>query len=499
MPSLPNIAVIEFPGLNCEVETVRSLKQANLKGTLFRWNDSPNKLKDFDGYVIPGGFSYEDRGRAGLIASLDPVLDQIKKEAKKGKPLLGICNGAQILIESGLIPGTEKLTLEMCLAWNKRMKDGQLHGTGFYNTWSHFKSVIPQGRSVFNLSYPENTVFHCPIAHGEGRFVTENPDLLDQLIQNQQIPFRYCTPDGEIKDEFPVNPNGALYNITALCNPEGNILAIMPHPERGFTAPGLPIFESLAQFFQPKTTSSSRACHPDPALRDEGSHSRAACHSCENPCHSCENPCHSCESRNLSSPVSENYLAPENTLEFLVDLIITDNEADTFENTLNRLGFKEITQIKRQTHFTVTVDPFPTDPTKIESLLQKLIQDGILLNTNKETPIVKFHDQAVQYNPDGTFSPCHPEPVEGCLPKTSAETALQTSVLVRDREDFIGLSKQNTLQNRLKMKEIKSVHRGVVWTISLNSKTQKQAEKTFHQILATNIFSNPHSQLVWWY
>ncbi|MDP2625144.1 MAG: phosphoribosylformylglycinamidine synthase I, partial [Candidatus Peregrinibacteria bacterium] len=228
---MPKIAVIQFPGFNCEYETRRVIQAAGLDVEFFRWNDDYKKLSEYDGYVLPGGFSYEDRGRAGLIASLDPAMDVVIAEANRGKPVLGICNGAQVLLETGMVPGAPDRNLLMCLARNKRIKDGRVLGTGFYNTWVHMKTSADQKRTPFNYSLPNETVFPVPVAHGEGRFTTTNTDLLEELITNDQIIFRYCDENGEVSDQFPVNPNGALHNMAALCNPAGNVMAVMPHPE----------------------------------------------------------------------------------------------------------------------------------------------------------------------------------------------------------------------------------------------------------------------------
>jgi len=229
----PSIAVILFPGINCHEETLLSLKSAGIEGKILRWN-SHEDLGLYDGYVIPGGFSYEDRIRSGVICAQDPIMLKIKEEATKGKPVLGICNGAQILVESGLIPGL-KNKVEMALAPNNNP-----FVSGYYCTWVYIKST---GNSIFNRFYRKGEVVPMPIAHGEGRFTTKDENLIPLLIENGQICFRYCDKDGRIVGDFPVNPNGSMDNIAAVSNKEGNVLALMPHPERANWARQVPLYK----------------------------------------------------------------------------------------------------------------------------------------------------------------------------------------------------------------------------------------------------------------
>lgn len=217
------IAVILFPGINCEDETLDAVKSAGMDGRIFRWNEKPELLKDFDGYIIPGGWSYEDRIRAGCISARDPIIAEIKKQAEKGKPVLGICNGAQVLVESGMVPDI-KGGVEMALAPNINP-----FISGYYVSWVYLKSSSKK-KTAFTTG--ADTVFRIPIAHGEGRFKTADKELLNELKKNDLIPFRYCDENGEIVYDFPVNPNGSMFNMAAVCNKKGNVMAMMPHPER---------------------------------------------------------------------------------------------------------------------------------------------------------------------------------------------------------------------------------------------------------------------------
>ena len=209
-----------------------------MDGKIVRWNQRKG-IEKYDGYIIPGGWGYEDRIRAGVIMAKDPVFDVIKKEAENGKPVLGICNGAQALVECGMIPGL-KNKVEMALAPNKNP-----FVSGYYCTWVYIKSEQDKDSCVFTKFIEKNAVIPIPIAHGEGRYTTRDEELLNKLIKNKQIIFRYSAKDGKIEEKFPVNPNGAMYNIAALCNKQGNVMAIMPHPERASFIRQLPDITDL--------------------------------------------------------------------------------------------------------------------------------------------------------------------------------------------------------------------------------------------------------------
>ena len=232
-PKKPNIAVVYFPGNNCEEESLKAVLAAGMDGKIVRWNQRKD-IEKYDGYIIPGGWGYEDRIRAGVIMAKDPVFDVIKKEAENGKPVLGICNGAQALVECGMIPGL-KNKVEMALAPNKNP-----FVSGYYCTWVYIKSEQDKNSCVFTKFIEKNMVIPVPIAHGEGRYTTRDNELLQKLIKNKQIIFRYSTKNGQIEEKFPVNPNGAMYNIAAICNKKGNVMAIMPHPERASFVRQLP-------------------------------------------------------------------------------------------------------------------------------------------------------------------------------------------------------------------------------------------------------------------
>jgi len=226
---VPRVALIQFPGSNCEWETKRAAEAAGMSCDVFRWNRDPDLLSEFDGYIIGGGFSYQDRVRSGAIAAKEPIVGRVFSEVTQhGKPCIGICNGAQVLVEAGLIPGIEPGRVEMALAPNRHDPTGRI--AGFCCRWVYLKHS--SGRCGLTSRMDPGLVWPVPIAHGEGRFTTSIDGLLDKLIENDQIVFTYCDQSGTEDPAPHVNPNGALANIAGLCNPQGNVLAVMPHPER---------------------------------------------------------------------------------------------------------------------------------------------------------------------------------------------------------------------------------------------------------------------------
>ncbi len=218
------IAVLQFPGLNCEEETLRVLRFAGLDSALVRWNEDPTRLRDFAGFVIPGGFSYQDRVRAGAIASKSPLIEGLVREAESGKPVLGICNGAQILVESGLVPGREAGRVDVAMTRNRVP-----HREGYKSGWVHVRA----GRQT-NCFFTEglDEVFPIVVGHAEGRFLTQDPELIDRLADPDRRAAYYCHPDGRVAEDYPANPNGSAGGVAGLEGLDGQVLAFMPHPER---------------------------------------------------------------------------------------------------------------------------------------------------------------------------------------------------------------------------------------------------------------------------
>ncbi|MFH1853146.1 MAG: phosphoribosylformylglycinamidine synthase subunit PurQ, partial [Candidatus Neomarinimicrobiota bacterium] len=202
MARQPKIGIIQFPGSNTERETFMAVRRAGMEPLEILWNDPLDKTQACDGYIIVGGFSYEDRSRAGIIAALEPIMAPLQAEAEAGKPLLGICNGAQILVETGLVPGLAGNKLGLALTDNRRIRNGHVLGTGYYNTWVNLQLAVPPERTAFGRHLKIGDWITVPIAHAEGRFVTSD-EILSALVDNDQTAFRYCDEQGNIINEFP--------------------------------------------------------------------------------------------------------------------------------------------------------------------------------------------------------------------------------------------------------------------------------------------------------
>jgi phosphoribosylformylglycinamidine synthase I len=258
------IAVVQFPGTNCEHETLVAVREVGMRGEIFRWNRPAEELCGFDGYVIPGGFSYQDRVRAGAIASKEPVMETLREEAERGKPIIGICNGFQILVESGLLPGTGRL--DMALAQNVMITGGRIVRRGYYCDWVYLRHEGQPERCCGSFLMERGAILQIPIAHGEGNLVTTTPGLMERLNEENQVIFRYSDSSGRTGKEFPVNVNGSTESIAGICNPEGNVLGMMPHPERAFfgrqlssfnpglkgdeACPGRLVFQSMRRYIE---------------------------------------------------------------------------------------------------------------------------------------------------------------------------------------------------------------------------------------------------------
>ena len=414
MESEIKIGIIQFPGSNTERETFMACDRVGLKPIEFLWNEDPSKLSGLDGYIIVGGFSYEDRSRAGVIAALDPIMEQIALESEKGKPILGICNGAQILVESGLVPGLKNNQVGVALTDNKRVKDGLVVGVGYYNTWTNLKKSVPSKRCAFTRGIKEDEVIKIPLAHGEGRFVMPS-SLLENIISNEQDVYQYCDEDGDILNEFPTNPNGSVHNLAAVCNPKGNVMAMMPHPER--TENGDPIFSSMKEFIEMNNPVTQHHLTSD-----------------------------------QSQAELKDYAVNSSYTQWMINLIITDNEASSVQRVLKQLGYD--ISLTRQTHWEMKITG------NDKEILNEIESSGELFNSNKE-----FIGEL-----------------------ESSENTV--SILVHQKEDMHGRLKHESLRDRFQIKGLEQLKKGVVWNLSLK---RGNINNVINEILKTNILFNPIS------
>ena len=412
MSSSNKIAIIQFPGSNTERETFMACHRVGLLPVGFLWNQPLEELSNFDGYIIVGGFSYEDRSRAGVIAALDPIIKQIKVEAKSGKPVLGICNGAQILVESGMVPGLENGRVGVALTDNKRIKKNHVIGVGYYNTWANLTVSVPPNRCAFTRKLKPEESINIPLAHGEGRFIVPS-ELLEKMIKNKQTVYRYCDEGGNIIDEFPTNPNGSTYNLAAVCNPAGNVMAMMPHPER--TSNGDVVFSSMKDFIDNNNPISSYTLKHD-----------------------------------FPNDKINNYTSANKSQQWIIDMIITDNDAVSVNNALVSLGH-DVT-LTRQTHWEIE------SSNNSDSVMNQIEDTGELYNSNKE-----FVSKVIKKEKTKSF-------------------------LIRQKDDILGRSKLQSLKEKFEIEEISNIKRGVIWNLTINS---GNFESIINQILETHILYNP--------
>lgn len=208
------VAVVRFPGSNCDLDAIEVLQKTERVPTSLVWHKDL-KQDQYDGYVLPGGFSYGDYLRAGAIAATSPSLEIIRKATNEGKPVLGICNGFQILVEAGILPGAVLRNV----------------GLRFVCKWTRLR--VESTRTPFTRLASKGQTLRIPIAHNEGRFYLDE-DQVSDLEKNEQVILRYV--DDNNTPTADSNPNGSVDNIAGICNREGNVMGLMPHPERASLA-----------------------------------------------------------------------------------------------------------------------------------------------------------------------------------------------------------------------------------------------------------------------
>ncbi len=217
------VGVLVFPGTNSEEETLRACGAVALEAELVPWNAQLDDVRGYAAYILPGGFAYEDRVRAGAIAAHDRLMTVVREGAALGKPVLGICNGAQILLESGLAPELDGATRAQA-GFTRNAPLGKYRSTHVY-----VRLAIAPHRCAITAHLPERCMLPAWASHGEGRLAAA-PDVLTRLEREARIAFVYCDARGETTPEAV--PNGSALAAAALVNARGNVLAIMPHPER---------------------------------------------------------------------------------------------------------------------------------------------------------------------------------------------------------------------------------------------------------------------------
>lgn len=220
--------VVTFPGSNCDYDAYAAVRHVLNEDVEFLWHKSED-LAGSDIVILPGGFAYGDYLRAGAIARFSPIMQQVTRFAKSGGLVMGICNGFQVLTEAGLLPGA--------LIRNSHLRFSCKH--------VYLRTERPG--TAFTAALSKGDVLKIPIAHGEGNYYHFDADIR-RLEDNGQILFRYCDASGELTPD--ANPNGSVHNIAGIVNAEGNVLGMMPHPERAVEAvlgstDGLKIFDSV--------------------------------------------------------------------------------------------------------------------------------------------------------------------------------------------------------------------------------------------------------------
>jgi phosphoribosylformylglycinamidine synthase len=220
--------VVEFPGSNCDCDTYHALRRVMKRPTVMLWHKD-HDLQGVDCVVLPGGFSYGDYLRSGAIARFSPLMQEVKAFARRGGRLLGICNGFQILLELGLLPGA------------------MLRNTNLKFLCQHVHIRVENARTDFTRAARKGQVLRIPIAHFDGNYYAP-PRVLREIERRRQVVFRYCDADGRVTDA--ANVNGSLNAIAGVRNEAGNVLGLMPHPERASerilgSLDGRTVFESL--------------------------------------------------------------------------------------------------------------------------------------------------------------------------------------------------------------------------------------------------------------
>ncbi len=227
-------AIVVFPGSNCDSDAFYAIRDNAQQEVIYLWHKDTTLPKDIDCVILPGGFSYGDYLRSGAIARFSPIMQEVITFAHNGGTVVGICNGFQVLTEAKLLPGTLMRNNTLNFVCKDVYLKTSNHSTRFTN------------------KIPKDAILRIPIAHGEGNYYADE-DTIKSLVDNNQIVFQYCDKNGIIGKES--NPNGSLLNIAGIINKDGNVLGMMPHPERLSDEilggnDGLLIFKSIIDYFK---------------------------------------------------------------------------------------------------------------------------------------------------------------------------------------------------------------------------------------------------------
>ncbi len=397
--------VIAFPGNNCENETRRACIRNGFDTEILRWNEIGKfKKSNPDLIVLPGGFSYEDRGRSGSIASREPIFDVIRNYAKQGKIILGVCNGAQMVVESGLIPVGEN-PAPFALAKNiRRDEKGHVLGTGFYNEWIWCKS---ENKETAFTKFLKKDVLKLPIAHGEGRFCSRDDQANESLQSGECVAFRYCDENGNISDKFPITPNGSMFATTAIVNTAGTIMAIMPHPERYFEiTDGDEVLQSIKTWIE-------KDCSPKKV--EIGDFTK------------------------MESPEIKEFKKQNSAIYFEKKLIITDNENFSIQSAASKITDDEV-KTEKSILFEITGDNLSVD---------KIAASGLVFNSSKEL----CADDPAQHGDDKfAVAELDDDEAKNLGEKLSELLGSKVNVRILKIWDFAGTEKsviEKVLQNRL--------------------------------------------------
>lgn len=224
----PKALILRTAGTNCDIETAVALKMVGAAPVIVHVNEIKSgrvRLMDHDILILPGGFTYGDDISAGKVLAneLRSTQRELRGFIRSGRPVIGICNGFQVLVKCGLLPQTPSNDQTASLSFNDSNR--------FEARWVRLRINL-QSQSLFIRGLPE--IIELPVAHGEGKFVVKSPKVLEHLKKTRAILMQYVNEEGKFAP-YPYNPNGSLFNIAAITNPEGNCLGIMPHPERFIT------------------------------------------------------------------------------------------------------------------------------------------------------------------------------------------------------------------------------------------------------------------------